>query len=158
MCNRCQQTTTRVQLVKMLRNMTDYSNMYNTIPNCLKAKGWEPSWPIWICLRKYYSIIRSRISTSRATPRGVKATPSSKFEVQQLRHQLGTGQKVNLPRENSSQAWSQQQPPRRLLNCSYHRYERSLRSKLSCKGEKGVATAVSSFGFHRLVSRLRAKL
>ena len=43
MCNRCQQTTTRVQLVKMLRNMTDYSNMYNTIPNCLKAKGWEPS-------------------------------------------------------------------------------------------------------------------
>ena len=32
------QTTTRVQLVKMLRNMTDYSNMYNTIPNCLKAK------------------------------------------------------------------------------------------------------------------------
>ena len=33
-----QQTTTRVQLVKMLRNMTDYSNMYNTIPNCLKAK------------------------------------------------------------------------------------------------------------------------
>ena len=38
MCNRCQQTTTRVQLVKMLRNMTDYSNMYNTIPNCLKAK------------------------------------------------------------------------------------------------------------------------
>ena len=38
MRSRCQQTTTRVQLVRMLRNMTDYSNMYNTIPNCLQEK------------------------------------------------------------------------------------------------------------------------
>ena len=34
-----QQTTTRAQLVKMLRNMTDYSNMYNTISNCLQDEG-----------------------------------------------------------------------------------------------------------------------
>ena len=70
-------------------------------------------------------------------------------------HQLGTGQKVNLPRENSSQAWSQQQPPRRLLNCSYHWYERSLRSKLSCKGEKGVVATVASL---RLLKTLVPKV
>ena len=71
-----QQTTTRVQLVKMLRNMTDYSNMYNTIPNCLQEKKKkEAAGAVYLMDPKILN-----------------------------NHQLGkTGQKVNLPRENSSQ-------------------------------------------------------
>ena len=55
--------------------MTDYSNMYNTIPNCLQEKKKkEAEGAVYL------------------------------MDLMSLnRHQLGTGQKVNLPRENSSQ-------------------------------------------------------